>query len=314
MRVPGIALWEGKIQPGTVCQTPVSVIDVQRTFFSLANHSPPSNNTVDGQDISNLLLKDNDTTIDRPLFYYGAGRNKLMAVRKGPWKLHIHTSSQLGEKYFDKEMPLLFNLDEDPSEKYELSEKYPEIVNELLKEIELQKQYIKRDPSFFEQEAQASKQKHLAYDKKVILKNDPSEKYGTADALTDGYFKQAEDYHLLPGFHGTDMEAIIDLGEPKSISTIEVGFLEVHNSWIFLPRQITFFGSSDGKHFVELGNRLIEVPQNSRIHQPHYFNQDVDGSTFRWIKVVAKNINTCPDWHYGKGQPAWIFPDEIVVL
>jgi hypothetical protein len=33
----------------------------------------------------------------------------------------------------------------------------------------------------------------------------------------------------------------------------------------------------------------------------------------RYVKVVAKNIGNCPDWHVGDGNPAWIFTDEIVI-
>jgi hypothetical protein len=31
------------------------------------------------------------------------------------------------------------------------------------------------------------------------------------------------------------------------------------------------------------------------------------------IRVVAKNIGTCPDWHQGAGGKAWIFADEIII-
>jgi len=37
------------------------------------------------------------------------------------------------------------------------------------------------------------------------------------------------------------------------------------------------------------------------------------GATARYVRVVAANRRTCPAWHPGHGQPAWIFIDEIVV-
>ncbi len=313
MRVPAIAVWEGKIEANSVCQTPVSVIDMQRTFFKLAGHTAPNDNRVDGQDVSNVFLGEPNHFDERTLFYYGAGRNILMAVRKGSWKLHIKTSSQLGLKYFDKEMPLLFNLNIDPSEDYELSEQHPEIVKELLDLIEAQKKKIESEPNFFDLELETSQQEHLGFEKEVVLKNTPSENYGTAKALADGLFKQAEDYHSLPGFHGTDMDATVDLGILTAVNSIKAGFLEVHNSWIFLPKEIVFYGSENGTDFQEIGKTEIEYPKERRIHQPHVFEQKVGGKNFRWIRVVGKNIGTCPDWHFGKGEPAWIFPDEIIV-
>jgi hexosaminidase len=31
----------------------------------------------------------------------------------------------------------------------------------------------------------------------------------------------------------------------------------------------------------------------------------------RYVKVVATNFGKIPDWHPGKGEPAWLFVDEI---
>jgi hexosaminidase len=33
----------------------------------------------------------------------------------------------------------------------------------------------------------------------------------------------------------------------------------------------------------------------------------------RYIRVLAKNRGSCPDWHPGAGNPAWLFIDEVVV-
>jgi hypothetical protein len=42
------------------------------------------------------------------------------------------------------------------------------------------------------------------------------------------------------------------------------------------------------------------------------YNFAIDMRT-RFIRVKAENIKTCPDWHVGRGQKAWIFADEVVV-
>jgi hypothetical protein len=33
----------------------------------------------------------------------------------------------------------------------------------------------------------------------------------------------------------------------------------------------------------------------------------------RYVRMVAKSIGKCPDWHVGAGEKAWIFCDEIVI-
>ncbi|MGQ1788237.1 hypothetical protein [Saccharicrinis sp. GN24d3] len=33
----------------------------------------------------------------------------------------------------------------------------------------------------------------------------------------------------------------------------------------------------------------------------------------RYIKIKAKSVGQCPDWHPGKGGKAWLFAEEIVI-
>ena len=67
---------------------------------------------------------------ERTFFYYGFD-NTVFAVRQGKWKLHIRTNSQTGKTYFEDPLPLLFDLETDPSEQYNLATEHPEIVKEL---------------------------------------------------------------------------------------------------------------------------------------------------------------------------------------
>lgn len=72
-----------------------------------------------------------------------------MAVRKGAWKLHVKTYSQLGIDHFSDTLPLLFNLDNDPSEKYNLASTFPERVKELQTLIETKSREISEDGTFW---------------------------------------------------------------------------------------------------------------------------------------------------------------------
>jgi hypothetical protein len=33
----------------------------------------------------------------------------------------------------------------------------------------------------------------------------------------------------------------------------------------------------------------------------------------RFVRIKARNVGICPDWHPGAGGKAWLFVDEIVV-
>lgn len=160
-----------------------------------------------------------------------------------------------------------------------------------------------------------SMQDNLALFKPVELQSKSSEKYavGGAAALTDG-LKGINDYHFnWLGFEGPDMEAIIDLGSEFEIHSIETSFLQDIQSWVFCPLRVIYFGSRDGiTWFI-----LTSIKTNTSPHQQGAVVEDYkalfQGFYVRYIKVVGKNMGTCPSWHPGGGHPAWIFCDEVVV-
>jgi arylsulfatase A len=150
MRVPAIARWPGQIPAGSVNQSPVSVIDLFATFNNLAGVDSSKDHLADGQSLPSVLLQNETVAENRFLFFYG-WRNELTAVRRGPWKLHIKTYSQTGIDYFDGQLPLLFNLNEDPSETQNVADQHPELVRQLQLAIEEHKAEVKQQASFFDQ-------------------------------------------------------------------------------------------------------------------------------------------------------------------
>ena len=42
------------------------------------------------------------------------------------------------------------------------------------------------------------------------------------------------------------------------------------------------------------------------------FEQEI-ASPIRYIRVRAKNMGACPEWHPGSGGDYWIFIDEITL-
>jgi arylsulfatase A-like enzyme len=119
-RVPAIAYWPGRIEPGTVCSRPVLGMDLFPTMVSLAQASLPVGRPLDGV---NLLpaLTEGKTLPERTLFW--AYRNQR-AVRRGPWKLLIQGDATR-----------LFNLEDDLGEKNDLSRSKPDVVTALREEL-----------------------------------------------------------------------------------------------------------------------------------------------------------------------------------
>jgi hexosaminidase len=131
-------------------------------------------------------------------------------------------------------------------------------------------------------------------------------------ALTDGLrgTTQFRD-NLWLGFEGENFGAELDLGKPVLLSSITIGFLQSVPSWIFYPETVSVETSLDGSRF-----HSFSAPNGISWKDEKTTTQDFDfqiNQSVRYIRISAKNIGTCPDWHPGAGGKTWIFVDEIVV-
>ena len=73
-----------------------------------------------------------------------------MAVRKGPWKAHFITQAGYREKPKEHDPPLLFNLEYDPSEKFDVADKNPQVLADIQRTVELHKKNLKPPKSQLE--------------------------------------------------------------------------------------------------------------------------------------------------------------------
>lgn len=130
MREPGLFWWPGRIKPGVVTDVGTT-LDILPTFFKLANITLPGDRIYDGYDLSPLLFGTGSGNRN-VVFYY---RNtQVFAVRKGAYKAHFFTQPDYGNHPTTiQDPPLLYNLNVDPSEKYNIAGEHPEIIAEIEK-------------------------------------------------------------------------------------------------------------------------------------------------------------------------------------
>lgn len=144
MRVPGIAWWPGRIQPGTTHEVACSM-DLFVTAARLSGAELPSDRKIDGIDLSQLLFK-NAALPERPFFYYRG--DELFACRLGQYKLHLATQDGYTQPVADHHVPpLLFDLGRDPGEKFDIAAQEPAAVTRLLAVIETHRSGVVRVPS-----------------------------------------------------------------------------------------------------------------------------------------------------------------------
>jgi len=112
---------------------------------------------------------------------------------------------------------------------------------------------------------------------------------------------------------GTNMEVVIDLQQDTEIHSISVGSLQNIGAWIFFPKKMEYFISSDGVKFQKVTEVLTEVDPLSGETQLKDFSTSFSPIITRYIKIVAQNLAKCPKGHAGAGQAAWMFIDEIAI-
>ncbi len=165
---------------------------------------------------------------------------------------------------------------------------------------------------------------HLALGKEITLNYSPSNAYlgGGANGLVNGClggdnFRDGN----WQATQGKDMDMVIDLGKIESISEISTRWFHYANAWIFRPEDVSYFVSADGNNWQLLSKDL--VGQRTTAEQSGEFavtskvlaedKTAYDSFMGRYVKVQARSIGKCPDWHDAPGEPSWLFIDEIVV-
>jgi len=156
----------------------------------------------------------------------------------------------------------------------------------------------------------------MAVGSEISFKKDFHKKYtgGKQNVLIDGN-RGSTDFSdgYWQGWEGSDLNAIIDLKKKQKVTKVTCGFLEAQHAWIFLPRQVEISLSKDGFNFT---NQTIAKSKESEYNpnpKVRDYLTEFDTEAIQFIRVIAKNIGVCPDWHPGKGGKAWLFADEIIV-
>lgn len=115
------------------------------------------------------------------------------------------------------------------------------------------------------------------------------------------------------GYQQDAVEINMLLEKKQALSSVLINCLQNQGSWIFLPAQISVFYFDESKQSFELLGEQLNVA-NEKIStascQPIIIAAPKKISTEK-IKIILKGIKSLPEWHAGKGQPGWLFIDEI---
>ncbi len=115
------------------------------------------------------------------------------------------------------------------------------------------------------------------------------------------------------GFEQDDCVVTVDLGKANEIRSVEAGFLHDPKSWIFLPLHMTVELSTDGQHFRKVQQILCPISLKTQGPLRQVFKANFTPQKARFVRVKAKNVEVCPQWHMAHGGKAWIFVDEMII-
>ncbi|WP_157976701.1 sulfatase-like hydrolase/transferase [Parahaliea mediterranea] len=140
-RVPTLVRWPAGIAPGQVSSAPASMLDWFPTFSALAGVALPGDRVIDGQDLT-ARLGGGDAARSEGFYYLASFTTRAVAYRDGDWKLKLprkgyprFLDSLLRINMYSHDI-LLYNLADDPGERNNLAQDYPERVSAMRQQLE----------------------------------------------------------------------------------------------------------------------------------------------------------------------------------
>mgnify|MGYP001302147857 FL=1 len=159
-RVPAIAWMPGRI-PEVTTTALASTLDFFPTLVSLAG-GEYEKKFLDGVDIRKTFFENSNVRTD--IHYYR--QDTLIALRHKEWKMYIKDPNPWDDGPTQKDMPLLYNIEHDPSEKYDIAKDNQKIVS-MLEDLSLDHiQSIRRIPSQYEEILSPYRAAYDEYNKK----------------------------------------------------------------------------------------------------------------------------------------------------
>jgi arylsulfatase A len=125
-RVPTIIKWPGTIAPGSVCGEMASSMDLLPTLAHITGAAPPTQMSLDGKNIIDLLSGKEGAKTPHQYFFFGTS-----AVRSGHWKYHRVEKFKVRATARKTKGPTLYNLKDDIGESKNVIEQHPEIAKRL---------------------------------------------------------------------------------------------------------------------------------------------------------------------------------------
>lgn len=110
-----------------------------------------------------------------------------------------------------------------------------------------------------------------------------------------------------------NMALILYFNKPMPVQSISLHLMKKISSHILPPEEIEIWGGTDEKKLRLLHTIKNKMPAKDEPDSFFKIDSKLNTPLISCIKITGKNFKKLPEWHSGKGQPAWVFIDEILL-
>jgi hypothetical protein len=130
-----------------------------------------------------------------------------------------------------------------------------------------------------------------------------------------GYSKTADQlYNSWLGFKKEDFKAGFHFGNNPNLQQIVISAADMTNSSgasVFPPTKITIKGGKNPKALKTIGSLVPEMPTSPRPNASVPYIVPIKPGPYAYIEIEMLTVKSLPNWHYDKGEKAYVFVDEV---
>jgi hypothetical protein len=115
------------------------------------------------------------------------------------------------------------------------------------------------------------------------------------------------------GYKKKDAAFMLYMHNSVTVQNVYLNMIENTGGYIFPPVSVEVWGGMEKDNMKLLGKIAPGMPKKYSDGKMIQEKISFAPSQVRFVKVVAKPLQRLPSWHDGKGEPAWMFLNEIVM-
>lgn len=149
----------------------------------------------------------------------------------------------------------------------------------------------------------------------VELLNEPNPQYQGegSNTLINQKKGEASDFKnpAWLGYREKPFEVLFTFTRPTPVKSLTLSIGKNIGGFIFPPASVEVWGGPDKMHLTLLQKIQPQQPIKDQSARVEAIQSQLKEGNYSVIKLIARPLAKLPAWHPGKGQPAWVFVDEV---